>query len=282
MLTAKTIGRVSLVLLSACILHGVLGSATAESTELTVPEDASLSLAAYSELGVPNPNGPWTSSEYERALRVLEGLHRPQLPRASGPSQLLFDRLLLSYRRAFELPYGDGPGEGAREEPPPRDLPDLYSPEDEDGLLFDKELIAIRAETLSRTLETVPTRAKLLAQAEGFANMMKGTTSEAERVRFSEGMRRAEDAAERVSQLVRRQTSDLLVLTAIPQVTDPAREFLLREAQALVPKLPPFLGPRNVQWVVNLLRGSASSEINASIGTALLGLSKELEAANEN
>jgi len=281
MLTAKTVNWAFLLLASPAILHGVLRAAAA-GTELIVPEDSSLSISEYGELGVPDPSRPWTSGEYERALRVLEELPRPQLPRASGPSRLLFDRLLLSYRREFELPYGNGSGEGATEESLPQDLPAVYSPEERDGLLFDKELIAIRAEALSRTLETVPTRAKLLAQVEGFAQMMKRTSSETERVRFSEGMRRAEEAAERVSHLVRSQTSELLVVASIPQVADPARQLLLRKAQVLVPRLPQFLEARDVQWVATLLKGSADSEVNASIGPGLLALAKELEAATKN
>jgi len=262
----------------AVIFCWVVFASIAADIELIVPEDSSPSLSKYRELGVPDPTRSWTASEYERALRVLDKLPREQLPRASGPSQLLFDRLVLSYRRGFELHDGSDPADDAKELPPP-DLPALYSTRIEDSLLFDRELIAIRAETLSRTLETAPNRAELLAQLEGFSNLMKRTTSEAERVRVSEAIRRAEMAAERVSDLVRSQTSELLVLASIPQVTDPGRQLYLDRAQKLIPRLPAFLKAQDALWVANLLKGSAASPANESIAPGLLDLAKALQAA---
>lgn len=264
----------------AVILHALSYPAVA-GTDLTVPGDSSLTLSQYAELGVPDPRNPWTSNEFVHALRVLDEIHRSQLPRASGPSRLLFDRLLLSYRREFELPYGQGLGEEAASESLPKNLLTLYSTSERDSLLFDEELIAIRAETLARTMETLPTRRSLLSQAEGLANMMTRTDSEAERVRMSEGMRRAEEMAKQVSDMVRDQTSDLIVIASIPEVGDRARELLLRKLQEYSPKLPAFLEDRDLEWVTNFLKTAAGSEVNAVIRSGLLDLARELESMRE-
>ena len=157
--TSIFIGSV-LVLLSAAALCPV-SRAVATDTHFVVPADASLSISRYCDLGIPEPSKPWTAADYLHALRVLGELPRTQLPRASGPSQLMFDRLLISYRNEFDLPDGDGDAKYPAGESTPNNLPILYSPNQQDVFLFDNELIAIRAEELSRTLAG-PTREALL------------------------------------------------------------------------------------------------------------------------
>jgi hypothetical protein len=271
--------RLFATLVLMVILHSAAADSVSGGTEPIIPEDSSLSLAKYAELGVPEPSRPWTASEYEHALAVLARIPRTQLPRASGPSQLLFDRLVLSYNREFELPEGVDDGKDDRAPP---DLPELYAPGKADSLLFDRELVAIRSETLSRTLRTMPSRTKLLIQARDLASMMKNTTSDAERQRFSEAMKKAEDAAEHVSHLVRTQTSELLLLASIPRVTDPARQLLLKRVQHLAPSLPAFLDAQDSRLLVILLKGSAGSRANASISAGLSEIAEKLENASGN
>jgi hypothetical protein len=278
----KTAHSAFRLLVLAMVLHATLASVRAAASDLSVAEDSSLPLSAYVDRGVPDPGRAWTASEYEKALRVVQDLPRSQLPRADGPSQPLFDRLLLSYRREFHLLDEGGPSMVSAEKLPPRDLQELYSPRNQDGLLFDKELVAIRAETLARALETLPTRADTMAQVAGFEDLLAGTSSEAERLRLMDEIRRAEEGAQRVSQLVRSQTSDLLVVASIPQVGDAARQLLLLRAEGLVPKTSQFLADQDLQWVATLLKGSADSRTNASIRAGLRDLAEQLEAATNN
>lgn len=250
---------------------------TALAGQPRVPVDASLTIREYVDLGVPDPTSEWSVNKYERALRALGELPRVQLPRAaSSRSQLLFDRLLMSYGRAFDLAYENGTA-GETDRDPPLSLPQLYAITPEDGLLFDRELVAIRAETLSRSVETLSTRADLLALAKRFAERIETASSEADRIQLSTRAARAEETAARVSRQIKEQASELLALAGVPEIGDPARQQLLESAQELFPKLTKFLREEDVRWISTLLRGAGSPDFNVAIRPGLLKLAEELQ-----
>jgi hypothetical protein len=253
----------------------------AYAEKLTVPADSSLSSAEYVDLGVPDPRDTWTGNEYEQALRVLSGIPRPQLPRVgSKRSQLVFERLLMTYAREFDLDFDEEHEHVADHTSPPPSLPELYSTTHEDYLLFDKELVAIRCEALARSLNNLPTRAHLSALVNRFAERLETATSEAVRTQMTESARQSEETAEAIADLVKRQTSELLAIAAIPEITDPARQQMLQKAETLLPQLPKHLPANDVRWIANLLRGAASAERNASIRPGLLKLANELDAVD--
>jgi len=258
-------------------IGAAIAFSSANSSLRIAPDDAR-SVDEYRDLGIPDPSHPWTAEEYVKTLRILGSEAGPRLPRASGPSKPLVDRLLISFRGGFELPARDTSSQGSPADELPEDLPALYSPREADGLLFDLELVAIRAAAVERTLDLVQPRSALLDLAQSLAARAQAASSaEAQEEGFAESGRRAEQMAERTSQIVRDLVSDLLRLSAIPQMRDQARKLLLERLEGIVPQLPRYLAPRDGRWMVNMLRGAAASEPNAPIREELRKLAKDME-----
>ena len=69
----------------------LLGAAGLE----VVPEDGSLSIERYRELGIPSLQREWSRADHDAALMILRDLPRTQLPRSGSPrrSHALFERL---------------------------------------------------------------------------------------------------------------------------------------------------------------------------------------------
>ena len=143
----------------------VVGDAAAD---LVVPANESLSAGEYMDLGVADPTRSWTAQEYVGALRVLGALHRPALPRASGESRLLFERLVLSYRNIFLLESEIDQAAALSGAHPPS-LHQLYSTTQPDRLFFDTELVSIRAAALDRSLTALTPRDDLRARVRELA-----------------------------------------------------------------------------------------------------------------
>lgn len=258
---------------------GGIAFAAAQDT-LRVPEDNSLTTEEYVGLGVPDPRRHWTANDYFQALRVLSRIEPTRLPRArSSRSQLLFDRLLITYGRFPDLEWEEGrriePEEAAQLLDPPR----LYARDRTSGLLFDKELVAIRSEALESTLTKVSTRSELFALSERYARLVEISESEAERMRMSAGIRSLEHTVQVTARLVKQQAIDLLVIAGIPEVRDSARHQMLLRAEALFPELREFLPDSDLRFLGDLIRGAAGADLNSSIRSGLLKLADELEAA---
>lgn len=269
-----------LVVLATAVLVALGFAPAALAQQVTVPEDSSLTNREYADLGVPDPTSEWTVNEYEEALRIFGELPRSKLPRAgSEHSQLLFDRLLISYERAFDLVYRSVPTDEKALASPPPSLPQLYSTTHEDHLLFDRELVAIRARTLSRSIKTLSTRGQLSALAKQFAQRMEAASSEPDRTRLSDRVQKAEETAARVSSQVKDQASELLAIAGIPEIGVRARQELLESAEELFPHLTEFLSEEDVRWVAALLRGAASPEFNSAIRPGLLKLADDMDGA---
>lgn len=270
-----------LVVLSTAFHVGLAFASAAVAEHVTVPEDASLTIREYEDLGVPDPASEWTVNEYEEALRVLGELPRAKLPRdGSARSQLLFDRLVICYGRAFELSDKSTPtSEGPQGKPAPS-LPHLYATSEQDHLLFDRELVVIRARTLARSIKTLPTRREMLELAKQFAQRVEGATSEPDRTRLSVRVQKAEETAAGVSGQVKDQASELLAIAGIPEIGNRARQELLESAEELFPDLPEFLSEDDLRWVVALLRGAATPEFNAGIRPGLEKLADQLDGGH--
>jgi hypothetical protein len=270
-------GKISLIAI-AC---GFLCIQSAEADTLSVPADESLPADEYIRRGVPDPAESWTANDYEQALRALSSMPRRQLPRAgSDRSQLLFDRLLISFAQAFELEY-EGPIDEEVTLPPPS-LQELYSVGNRDDLLFDRESVAIRSEALARSLKTLPDRAELLDLADRSIELMRNASSEAARKRASEGVRQSEESAKHVADLLKQQVVEMLAIAGVPEARDSARQEMLRRAQDLLPQLPRFLSTNDLRWIANVVRGAAGPDINMSIRSGLLQLADQIEGNHRN
>jgi len=263
---------VSLALGSLCLL-------TSEARAASVPDDRSLSVGDYIELGVADPAREWSATDFEDALRLLETLEPEQLPRVASPrSQRLFERLLSRHRNEFELE-PEKRGDVQREGAPPRSLTELYSPQ---GLLFARELVAIRAESLNRSLGWLTPRAETQELASQFLSMMEDATSPERRVQLRERVAQAERTGEISARLVKRQVSELLALAALEELGDVARRDLLSHVERSFDQWPRFLSRSDLRWIADLLSGAASMDWNATIARGLYDLGKALDQRAES
>jgi len=263
---------------SAAILG--LKVATPDSRQV-VPQDESLSSAAYSEMGLPDPSHEWTANEFDKALGILGKIARQQLPRAgSSRSHAMFNRLLVSFAREFDLDYDRTAGHST-DTTPAQSLPALYAVQRGDGFLFDLELVEIRSQALERSLARLPTRADGEARIRTTLETIEKSNSDTERLDLGQRVKRSEEVIHWTEELVKQNCSDLLVLTAIPELRDVARQRALTRMDSLFPRLPEFLSSDGLRWITALLRGAAESGLNASIRPGLLRLAELLDSRIE-
>lgn len=150
----------------ALLLLGVTANALAESS-FVVPDDRSLSLSGYEARGMPSIGSDWGPKDARSAWKVLGELYREdpaQLPRfQSGQSGPLFDKIL---REAFtidsmlgditvgeidRLQEDDGLGAALAN----RSLVSFYQVREGSDLLFDKELVEIRASAAKSIIDSI-------------------------------------------------------------------------------------------------------------------------------
>lgn len=270
-----------LTFIVASLALGSLCLSPLEARAASIPQDRSLSIEEYMTLGVPDPAREWSATDFEDALRLLEKLQPEQLPRVASPrSQKLFERLLSSHRNEFKLEpsieRGDERGDGL----PPQTLSELYSPKN--GLLFARELVAIRAESLNLSLGWLTPTAETRELASQFLSMMEDATSPERRVQLRERVAQAERTGEISARLVRKQVSELLALAALEELGDVARRDLLSHAERSFDQLPRFLSRNDLKWIADLLSGAASMEWNATIARGLYDLGKSLDQQAES
>jgi len=267
------VGWVSWILSVA--FFGTLGVGCAKAEELVVPADGSVSASEYAQLGVPDPDTEWSIEEYHEALQVLAQVPPTKLPRlGSERSGLVFERLLTVHSRtptAETLMAGSwAPGleiEGVS-------LPGLYSTRD--GYLFDRELAAIRSQTLKQTLASVEPPQELEIRAESFTKFASQANTAEERERLRDGARRARDAATQASDLVQRQVVRLMSLLAVPQVSDRARTDIVTSLDGLHDRLAVYLSEDQLSEISALIREAALSPHNHSIKSELEDLRERL------
>lgn len=250
----RQIVQASLLVLLGSLAGLALPANAIAGTKLVVPEDASLPLSEYAARGVPDWRVPWTPGELDRALAALERLPRPQLPRAGGASRPLFDRLL------------HGSDEDLPGHPHP-DLIALYGTHHGDGLLFDRELVAIQGQALAAWLDEVEWEKRELD------GMSRGLTEQ------REAALRAHSNSKLMLDAALQQAGFLVMLSAIPEAHDTARTLMLERASQLLPALAVLLAPEDLDSLVALLRAFAEMEVNVSIRSGLRGLAARLEAA---
>lgn len=249
---------------------------------LIVPEDESLTLTEYRRLGVPDASQPWSVEQSADALVALASLKRIELPRyRSDRSHLLFERLVMTHTRLSEGTLDTSERREGEDAPraPMVSLPVLYSVGKTDQFLFDRELVAIRGAELATSLDIFPSRRKLEDDLEHFRHATADREPEEAQALVAKQMERYDSIARLAAQVIIRQTSNLLLIAAVKDVSPAARSMLAERVDSFVARLLDVLSAEESRWVATMIRGAASSEFNAEIRPQLLSAVQILEKA---
>ncbi len=249
----------------ACCLVFLCGAARQQ--DLWVPPDESLLVQEYVQLGVPEPTKPWSASEYRSAVDVLATVSPFALPRlGSAKSGDLFDQLIASYAFFDSVV-----------EPEPR-LGSLYGPSRPDGLLFDRELVAIHALRLGAVGERSPTISELAGWAENSEQLARDATLDEARVRHAKTAGQFLSSSSLFSAALVEETQALLALTRIRALGDAARQQVLTAFAPLVAAYHERVVSADLEVVAEAFRSAAQLDCNAGIAVPLEELARAVEA----
>jgi hypothetical protein len=232
-----------------------------------VPPDASLSIGEYEALGVPNPRTSWDVAEYIEGLRSLVAVERTKLPRVgSDRSGLLFERLVITHLSVPEIVVSQASADG-KSAP---GLSDLYSAAPRDGMLFDRELVAIRGAELRSMISDAPTQSEV-EEAERVA--AKLYESDAERrghhakqlVEYSQVLRQSSEA-------IRVRFGRLLYIGSLPNLGNDARADLVTVLTESVPASEGRLTAEDRRMLSAEMGALGRLESNSSIRDELMRL----------
>lgn len=248
----------------------------ANGGQLTVPDDSSLTLTDYYDLGVPALDDPWNGEEHRDALSVLATVERRHLPRHnSARSGELFERLVATQSALVEWLWGKA-GASANTFQQAESIPALsrlYAHDRSDGLLFDRELLEIYSEMLSNriaALEELDERDRKLQEmtADDDANEARETVGDLQRKRAQ----------------LRSDLEDLCIvffariigLAEIEETSSSTRVALSNRLNALALRAAPHLSEPKLRALGGAIHEIAELEENKQILRELLTLSQEL------
>ncbi len=269
-------GVVAAAVVAVFLILGALEREAQASLRLQVPEDDSLLVGEYRKRGIPDPSVNWSKEQYVTTLRLLESLERKELPRAgSDRSGILFERLVKSH---LEVPSIATEREGVR------NLGDLYAASDGDNLLFDRELVAIRAAELNQLLANSPTRAELRDTAREAAALYRESAHRPELAeeirapgRLATQLREYDELLQHSSNALRKDASRLLYLATLADLTSQARYELITHLQEATPQLRRRLVVDDQAWMATEVRGLGRLHFNSAIQQELDGIASLLE-----
>jgi len=239
-----------------------------------IAPDRSLTTAAYTALGMPDPYTSWSLNEYVAALSILGSIERVKLPRLdSKDSRLVFDRLVVSHNTIPAIAVSNASPKGAVS-----DLPGLYSPSESDGLLFDRELVAIRGSELKTIVSISPTLEEtLVAERSVAAALEQGRGNAADLRRELEDYARLREQA---SEAIRTRFERLLVLVALEGLSDRAKSDFLDCLSEINEGMVARLSSSDRLTFAAQLRVLASLPQNETIHDRLIAIAGALGSAN--
>jgi len=237
-----------------------------------VPPDASLSITGYEALGVPNPRTSWAVDEYIEALRLLGAVERTKLPRVgSDRSALLFERLVITHLSVPEIVVSRALANGRSA----LGLSDLYSPAARDGLLFDRELVAIRGAELRSMISDAPTRSGV-EEAERVAAKLY-ESDEKRRRQHAEQLIEYSQVLRQSSEAIRVRFGRLLSVGSLPNLGNEARTDLVTVLTESVPASEGRLTAEDRRMLTAEMKAFGRLESNHSIRDELMHLAALLQ-----
>lgn len=262
-------GRKMSTLIVLGLLAVVLG-ASKQDNGFVVPDDQSLSVEGYMQQGLPDPAVSWSIAEYAPALKQLAKLPGSQLPRLhSSRSGLVFQRLLITQ---LEVPDLALQGDGAT-------LADLYGLNREDNLLFDRELLAIRASRLKAIIAKAPSEDDIHAAERDVSALYERAESQEERSRRAETLQVYSQLLRQSSEMLREGALGILYLLSLEGVSPAARAEAVAELNTLIPLFRGRLLKTDLEAIAQELRGLGRLDRNASIANELGDLAARVEAS---
>ena len=243
----------------------------AEQSSLSVPPDESFPLQGYLEKGIPDPATSWSFSQYQGALHALASLPRERLPRRdSGESGLVFHRLLISHHAFPDAALaGRGPG-----------LSVLYGAAKPDGLLFDRELVAIRLSGLEELVKEAPTSAQVREAEEAAATLYRKSQSAEVRAQSERALTVYAELLQNSSAALLQRLMDVLYLLSLPELSHVARAEVLRGLSEVLPLLPDRMVQADAAELSEHLAGLSRLAANSLIRGELLALAEMLANVN--
>ena len=235
----------------------LLGAANLE----VVPQDGSLSIERYRELGIPSLQREWSVADHDAALMILRDLPRTQLPRSGSPrSHALFERLagtLGSGRTNVEA--------GAAS---------LYGG-DADRLLFDRERVELHSAVARRILEDL----------DDLDDLDEATRKASQGEPDSQYARELTERQQATRPQLRDDLGVLLIVSLAGMIevgeipaTRPSTRLLLRdELVELVPRAIQHLSDHRSAALRDAIRVLASHDENKTIRTELVELTTKGE-----
>jgi hypothetical protein len=241
---------------------------------LAIPLDASLMTAGYLDLGVPEPSREWSAREFGSVLRILRRLGRNKLPRhGSSKSGPIFERLLITHSNWPDLVSDasfNNKTQKRDNEFPVSPLPGIYEISARDRLLFDRELLEIRAAIVERSLGMLETREALERKVKEISwQLVPGISgpewqSRAHQIRGYEKLMKDSSAA------LQEQLSALLNLASLPEIDAKTRKILGEKVESFAQPSSKILSEGDRAWITALLKAVAQLEFNEPIRVGLL------------
>lgn len=251
----------------------------ASSGDWIVPEDRSLSVSEYQDLGVPSPEKVWSGSDHKVAAELLTALDPRHLPRqGSHRSGTIFRRLVESQEAWAESIWmnarlGDDTFEIARSTP---SVTALYERPLEAGLFFDRELVEIYAQT-TRSLIEASERTHETSAALARAASRELTEREAELV--DEMLRHDRQEIEDSHAVALISLSKLVSVGEVSATRQTTRIALRDRLEELVPRMARLLPDVGVSALDVSLRALAERNDNSLIRSDLIALADAIAEA---
>ncbi len=239
-----------------------------------VPVDKSLRIGEYEALGVPDPRTSWTIDQYISALRSLGSIERAKLPRVgSDRSGLLFERLVITHLSVPEIVVSRTAVTGKAVPT----FPALYSAEAEDRLLFDRELVAIRAAELKAMISDAPTQVDV-AEGERVAAKLYEASEGQQRRQHAQQLLDYAQVLQQSSEALRVRFGRLLYLGSFPKLQDGARADLVTALSESVSVAEGRMTAADRRMLAVEITALGRLEWNSSIRDALMQSASVLKA----
>lgn len=160
-------------------------------------------------------------------------------------------------------------------------LANLYGLNREDDLLFDRELVAIRASRLKALLAGAPTANDIRAGERDVSALYQRAESQVERNRGADTLRVYSQLLRQSSEVLRESALSVTYLLSLKELSPAAREDAVADLKALIARFKGRLVDADLEAIAQELRGLGRLGPNDSISNELRDLATKVEASSE-
>lgn len=241
----------------------------------TIPEDASLSLDAYRQIGVPSLDREWSAGDHVAAVEALGSLQPVELPRYRSPrSGRLFEKLVTSQLEVADSIWrrshlGEDTFEVARSTPT---VARLYGTPLVEGMLFDRELLEIYASSMFYVIDELDELSSRQDELKELESSGKVEGADIRELGRSRQQLKSEMEAVATGLL-----GQILQLAELRSTRESCRAALASRLEDLVPRIAPHLAKERLVSLARALRDLAEVPENSVVRDELMSVSLAIE-----